>query len=271
MDSNGQGNMHINKRKIFLVDDVNYYLVSIKERLKKKYEIFTIQTSETLFELLENVIPEIILLDIAMPDINGFDILEKLKEEKLYADIPVIFLTATKDTDSMIKAMKMGAVDFMLKPFTDEELIEAVEFQLVPQAKMKNKPIILAIDDDPSILTSAKHVLSDLYTVYTLPKAESCREILKVVVPDLFLLDLQMPSVSGFELIPIIREHREHHYTPIVFLTSEGSREAVSQAIFVGAVDYITKPIDDSILRGKMAVHTKDYVIRRRIRELIKL
>ncbi|MDR2546190.1 MAG: response regulator [Lachnospiraceae bacterium] len=262
--------MESSRRKIFLVDDVKYYLVAIKERLKSKYEIYPIQTAESLLEMLVNVTPELILLDINMPDTDGFEIIKMLKENPTYETIPVVFLTGSKDKESMVKAMKLGANDFILKPFTDNDIIDSVEVQLNPQAKARNKPIVLAIDDNPSILMSVKQLLSDSYTVFTLPKAESCREILKVTVPDLFLLDIQMPTLSGFDLVAIIREHEEHELTPIVFLTSESDVNTVSKAIYMGAVDYITKPIDDAILREKMAAHLKSYLMRRRIRDLTK-
>ena len=77
-----------------------------------------------------------------------------------------------------------------------------------------------------------------------------------------------MPVLSGFELIPIIRRISGHEETPIVFLTSEGTNDNVFAAIGFGASDFIIKPFDDAVLREKMAVYLKDFIMRRRIRQL---
>ena len=91
-----------------------------------------------------------------------------------------------------------------------------------------------------------------------------------MITPDLFILDCQMPVYSGFDLVPIIRRIREHEETPIIFLTSEGTIDNISVAINLGARDFIIKPIDEAILREKVALHIKDFMMRRRIRSLTK-
>jgi two-component system chemotaxis response regulator CheY len=93
-------------------------------------------------------------------------------------------------------------------------------------------------------------------------------ELLKKIIPDLFLLDYNMPVLNGFDLIPIIRKFPGHEETPIVFLTSEGTIDHVTAARHFGACDYIIKPIDKKVLREKIAMHLTDFVIRRRIRAI---
>jgi PleD family two-component response regulator len=273
MEDNGhtkenQGGM---LKKIIYVDDVNYSLIMIKERLKRYYEVFPTQSVEKMFEVLERVKPDIILLDINMPDINGFDAIEKLKADTRYKDIPIIFLTSQKDRKSIIKGMSLGAADFVTKPVLTEKLIEYIDYIFDPEKRAAVKPIVLAIDDSPSILRTVNSLLSDQYIVYTLPEVrveKVLKDILRKIVPDLFLLDYNMPVLTGFDLIPIIRKIPGHEETPILFLTSEGSIDHVTVAANLGVSDYIVKPIDEAILREKIAKHTKDYIIRRRIRSL---
>jgi len=254
------------RRKIILVDDVSFHLMSTKERLKKYYEVFPAQSAEDLFELLENVKPELILLDINMPDSDGYETIERLKKDERYFAIPVIFLTSKNDKESINKGMALGAVDFIKKPFTDSDVYDCIEYQLDPLKKSRNKPVILAIDDCPSILNSIKHLLGSEYTVYTLAESKNIKALLKMVTPDLFLLDCKMPVLSGFDLIPIIREHNDYADTPIMFLTSEGTIDTISVAINLGASDFIIKPIDSATLRVKIALQLKDFIIRRRMR-----
>jgi PleD family two-component response regulator len=258
------------KRKIIVVDDIKFYTLSIKERFKTRYDIFPAHNAEDLFDLLENVKPELILLDINIPDCNGYEILKKLKGNNKYAEIPVIFLTSEYSKQSIVKGMGLGAVDFVKKPFADADLIKCIEHHLDPVREKDNKPVILAIDDNPTILKAVNSLLRDKYSVYTLPEPTKITALLEMVTPDLFLLDCQMPGLSGFDLIPMIRKIREHEETPIVFLSSEGTINNISAAIDLGACDFITKPINENILRDKTALHLKDYNMRRRIRALSK-
>ena len=257
-------------RKIVVVDDVNFHLLNFIERLKKHYEIYPAQSAEILFEILENITPDLILLDINMPEVDGFKILEKLKTDSPYADIPVIFLTGKTKRQNAIKAIQLGAVDFLTKPFTDEHVIESIEYQLDPEKRRANKPIILAVDDSPIILQEVNYELQEFYTVYTLPDPEKLKDLLKIITPDLFILDYKMPKLSGFELVPIIRDFHAHAETPIIFLTTEGTIDHISTAINLGAFDFMVKPIDPDVLHTKVGASLKDYIIRRRIRTLDK-
>jgi len=256
-----------NRRKIIIVDDVNYVLATIKERLKNVYEIYPAQTGEILFEILEKVYPELIILDIQMPESNGFDIIQQLKADPRYQNIPVIFLSGNKtDRKSVYKGMSLGAVDFITKPINNDKLIDCIESHLDPQRAAENRPIILAVDDNPSILQTLNYLLCGDYKVYTLPHPQAIRDVLDRVVPDLFLLDCHMPVMHGFELVPLIRSDPEHEHTPIVFLTSEGTIDNVSVATNIGASGFIVKPIDEVILKEKIASVLSDYIARRRIR-----
>jgi putative two-component system response regulator len=259
----------IELKKIIYIDDIQFHLLSLKERLNERYEIYTTQSVEKMFEIISRVKPDLILLDVNMPEVNGFEAIGQLKADRRYAEIPIIFLTAQKDKKSIITGMSLGASDFIVKPYTNDELINCIEYQFDTERQQANRPIILAVDDNPSILQSLTTILSDKYTVFTVPEVKSeqmLRELLKRVVPDLFILDYHMPGMSGFDLIPIIRKIPEHEETPIVFLTSEGTVDNLSAAIHLGACDFMTKPIDDTVLRKRIATHLYDYIMRRRIR-----
>ena len=256
------------RRKIIVVDDVKFHLLSMKERLKNNYEIYPAQSTGILFEILENVFPELILLDVNMPESDGYETIQILKSDARYAGIPVVFMTSNKDKKSAVKAMKLGAADFITKPFTDLEVIECIENQLNPEKFDANKPVILAVDDEPSILKSINYLLHAQYRIYTLPEPGQIKKVLKMITPDLFLLDCQMPGLSGFDLVPIIRETPFHEETPIIFVTSEGTRDNVYVASNYGASDFMVKPIDEAILREKVALHLANFVMRRRIRVL---
>ena len=258
------------RKKIVYVDDVQFMLLSVKDSLKKHYEVYPTQSAEKLFEIISRVTPDLILLDISMPEMDGYEIIKRLKESDRFSNVPVIFLTGKSDKDSVSQAMDLGAADILFKPVADSKLIERIEYQFNLQKQQENKPIILAVDDSPSILKSVNYTLNDKYKVYTLNRPEAITEILKRLTPDLFLLDCNMPVLSGFDLIDIIRKIPMHEETPIVFLTSERDNDTVFAAIGRGVSDYIVKPIDEAVLRDKMAVHLKDFIRHRLMRSIPK-
>ena len=255
--------MEHKRRKIIIVDDINYYLQTIRGRLKNDYQVYPAQTSKELFELLETVEPELILLDIAIPETDGFEIIKQLKNDTRYLHIPVVFLSAKSDKESITKGMSLGAVDFIAKPFRNTVLIECIENHLDPSRYDNIKPVIMAIDDNPSMLRSIKSVLSDEYKVYTLTEPLTLKEALKKVTPDLFILDCLMPEITGFDLVPVIRSVLRHKETPIVFLTSEGTSDYVSTALSLGSASFIVKPVDGDILKQKVKAALTNYMTLR--------
>lgn len=117
----------------------------------------------------------------------------------------------------------------------------------------ENKPLILAVDDSLDILTGIASVLSSEYSVFKLPKPAMLENVLQKVTPALFLLDYQMPELSGFDLVPIIRRFKKHENTPIIFLTSAGTVDNIATSIALGACDFIVKPFNPAVLREKIA------------------
>jgi PleD family two-component response regulator len=114
---------------------------------------------------------------------------------------------------------------------------------------------VLAVDDAPSMIKTISSVLDSEYKVYGLTKPAMVEKFLRQITPELFLLDYQMPEISGFELVPVIRSFEEHKDTPIIFLTSMGTIDHVSAAYSLGACDFIVKPFQDTILAEKVAKH----------------
>lgn len=119
------------RSRIILVDDVMSYLEQGRNMLKTFYEVFPAPSAAKLFEILENVIPDLILLDIEMPEMDGYEAIRKLKADERYSDIPVIFLTALSDVNSEREGFDLGAVDYVQKPFSAPLLIKRIENQLL--------------------------------------------------------------------------------------------------------------------------------------------
>jgi len=117
-------------KTIFVVDDSETNLSVAKDALKGDYRVTTMASAAKMFQLLEKRIPDLILLDIEMPEMNGFEALEVLKGNSALAKIPVIFLTSVTDIKVEVRGFEMGVVDFIHKPFSAPVLINRLKTHL---------------------------------------------------------------------------------------------------------------------------------------------
>ena len=118
------------RKTIFVVDDNNTNLIAAKDALNDDYKVITLSSAERMFNLLQNVLPDLIILDIEMPDIDGFAALKRLKSNPATKHIPVIFVTVMSDASIEARGFKLGAVDFMTKPFSKPVLLRRIKNHL---------------------------------------------------------------------------------------------------------------------------------------------
>lgn len=126
-------NMEINpsEYKILIVDDVMSNVLLLKVLLtNEKFAIATASNGRQALEQVDATNPDLILLDVMMPDMSGFEVAQKLKSNPKTAEIPIIFLTALNSTADIVKGFQVGANDFITKPFNKEELIIRVSHQI---------------------------------------------------------------------------------------------------------------------------------------------
>ena len=126
------------EKTIFVVDDNDTNLAKAKQSLEGDYRVFPLPSAVKLLSLLEKIIPDLILLDIEMPEMNGFEAIQKLKADTRFADIPVIFLTANIDEKSELAGFDMGAADYISKPFSVPRLLKRVTNQLLLASQKKD-------------------------------------------------------------------------------------------------------------------------------------
>jgi putative two-component system response regulator len=118
------------KKKIVAVDDNPENLGVLKNTLKEKYTVFPVLSAAEMFELLEHVKPDLILLDVEMPEMSGHEAAKKLKADGNKKEIPFMFLTSRNDEASIQKGFGLGAVDYIPKPIDVPVLLERIEKHL---------------------------------------------------------------------------------------------------------------------------------------------
>jgi len=155
--------------KILVVDDSPIQIGHLKKCLSKSgFEIYTTTKSDEAVEIIEEVMPDLILLDIMMPKKDGYCICEVLKSSAATKDIPIIFITAKIEREDKIKGFRMGAFDYITKPFYTEEVEalvkNAINLKLF-QDELKNKNSILevlSIRDELTLLYNRRYVIKRL-------------------------------------------------------------------------------------------------------------
>ena len=160
------------KKCICLVDDNLVCLNTGKSLLQNKYTIVTIPSGEKLLALLEKAKPDLILLDVEMPGMNGYDTIKELKANPNTAGIPVIFLTGKDEPENEFLGLSLGAVDYITKPFSPPLLFKRIELQL--QLESQKRTLC-------EYLTWVAEI-SDIRNEYTGRRAERIQGYLKLLL-----------------------------------------------------------------------------------------
>lgn len=109
-----------NRERILVVDDDFMNLKAVEYILRNEFEVICVNSGAECLSFIQETVPDMILLDLYMPDMNGFEVLERLKSDDRCKDVPVIFLTADDDKQTEVKGFQAGALDFVTKPFIAE-------------------------------------------------------------------------------------------------------------------------------------------------------
>jgi len=130
--------MDSNHKTIYLVDDNMTNLMVGKNALAKYYNIITLNSGKLLLKMLEKNIPDLILLDVDMPEMSGYDVIKIIKSKKETKHIPIIFLTAKNEDENELEGFSLGAIDYITKPFSPIRLLKRIEVHLIMEAQKKS-------------------------------------------------------------------------------------------------------------------------------------
>jgi diguanylate cyclase (GGDEF)-like protein len=191
---------------------------------------------------IEQDAPTVVLLDpdITHPTTDSLRLLAKLSHQT--PAVPVLVLTSHDRLTDRLEVAQLGGHSFLHKPMPPAQVLKAIA-QAAQQAETA-KQRVMVVDDDPLILATLKGFLQPWgLSVTTLNNPQQFWETLKSCSPDLLILDVKMPAVSGVELCQIIRNNSRWGRLPIIFLTAHTDAAIVNQMFSVGADDFVSKPI----------------------------
>lgn len=214
-------------------------------------------------QLLRSEAVHLVIADLDMQDMDGLSLLESMRAEPRFASLPFMLMAAGLDRESASKAIRLGIGDLLVKPFTTRRLIERIQRLLQRDTEAAARPAeaasaeratILVVDDTPENLQLVADLFRERFKVKIAHNGEKALAICQSdAPPDLILLDVMMPGMDGFEVARRLREHHASEYTPIIFVTAMTDEASRQKGLNLGAIDYVSKPIDPGLLKLRVS------------------
>ena len=250
--------------KILTVDDSKTIRMIVTRAFKGfACEIFEATDGVEGLTVAQRERPDIILLDLTMPVMDGAEMLGKLKSDPDLRSIPVVMLTAESGRENVLRIAKLGVRDYLVKPFKEELIVERVgrivdlkaKNEAAVRAKRFDDPLnILVVDDKPAIVEQVQAGLTGLpWTVQGSAQAGQAVDFCSQSVPDVILISLSLPESSGFILFQMLRASVRTKGIPILALSVKNANEEQMRAQQLGFSGIVTKPIDFTDLQSKIS------------------
>jgi len=231
--------------KILVVDDDEHILQLLRHHLEAEgYQVLTAQGGEDIPRLARNLQPDLITLDVLLGEVDGFEVLEELKQDATTAGIPVIIVSIVPDAEA--RGLTLGAAGYISKPFEELEVLDRVRTVLSSLGVGGNGQLsqVLVVDDDHHIVDWLKDALTNSgFTVRGAYNGHEALALAREDSPDLILLDLKMPDMDGYEVIRHLRREQTTRGIPVIIITGNPLDDYDQVRILgMGVEHMLTKP-----------------------------
>jgi PAS domain S-box-containing protein len=262
------------KKNILIVEDNEEAIVQIKSLLESAgYEIDIALGGEMAIEHLKNKTPDAIILDLMMPIIDGFEVLESLQSKSSTAKIPVLVLSAKDLSGEEIKRLnsynvqqlvQKGAIDIENLLRIIQKMTTKTDKNVFITSSVKNsnaqkrskvtgdKIKVLVIEDNPDNMVTIKAILGEEYIISEAYDGIEGLNKTLTELPDIILLDISLPKMNGFEVLEEIRKNPEAMHINVIAVTAKAMKQDKEDIQNAGFDGYITKPIDADVLISKI-------------------
>lgn len=250
--------------KILTVDDSKSVRIIINKTFKP-YDIEVIEACNGVEGLAaaSKDRPDLIILDVTMPVMDGVEMLTKLKADAELKQIPVLMLTAEAGRENVLKIAKIGIRDYIVKPFQPDVIIEKasriVDLRPREEKEDRQKSIhdeanILVVDDKPAIIQQIeKGIPMENWKVHGLSTAGETIDYCEKKTPDIIIISLSLPDDAAINLFRLLRSNTKTKFTPIFGLAVKTDKDQIAKAQSSGVTTIVTKPIDFNDLENKIS------------------
>ncbi|MBE0538770.1 MAG: response regulator [Ignavibacterium sp.] len=256
------------KRSVLIIDDDKTIRKLISHHLKlNNYIPFEAENTHQAFDILKNENIDLVLSDVTMEGMDGFEFCQKVRENENHRFLPFIFVTAKNTLEDKSKAVESGGDDIITKPFDIKELILKTHalirrsdiYRTYGIRKSLNKsfdevtPKILFVDDDTSMAKLFKYNLEKAgYDCIVASSVDEAMDLIKVQPPDVIVSDIMMPKIDGFEFRKMILDIPSLKDIPFIFLTAKGREEDILDGYDLGITDYVVKTAGPKVVVAKV-------------------
>ncbi len=235
--SQAEGKPERTSKRVLVVEDDDDIANLIRLHLAGDgREVLIAQRGDEALEMAQRERPDLITLDVLLPDADGFGVLEQLKSNPITRGIPVIVVSILQDQDD---GLRLGAVDYITKPIDEERLVRAVRRVLVRGGT------VLAVDDDKDTLALMREALrAHNFGVRTTTRGKRVLRVAREVQPALILLDLKLQDMDGYAVLKKLKDDPETQAIPVIVVTgSPVIDDAKRQKVLaLGAASFVAKP-----------------------------
>jgi len=223
---------------VLVVDDDEQLAELMKSLLVKDgYKVIVVHTLAKADLVLQQAIPEAILLDVQLPDGNGLDWMKQLRSKDYGKDVPIIVLTGKEPDLQHYGHPRL--IDWLTKPFDEKRLFRALQYAMAPESK--RTPKVLVVDDDGPTREVIIHQLKEL-GVECLEAADGAQAIhlVRLENPDLIILDIGLPNPDGYGVVQILRQEQAKT-TPLIVYTSRDMTNDDMDKLTLGLTRHLVK------------------------------
>lgn len=280
--------------RVLVVDDILPNVKLLEAKLSSEYyDVLTATSGEEALVKVANDSPDIVLLDVMMPGMDGFEVCKRIKADPATAHIPVVMVTALTDSTDRVRGLQAGADDFLSKPVNDIALMARVrslvrlkmtvdewrvrentasQFGVTEEkANVMNEPVegasILLVEDQDfetdKIITTFRQDNDTIRAVKTGMEAMECAAMQDF---DLMIISLNLRNEDGLRLCSHLRSSERTRSIPILMLGTEEDMGRIAHGLEIGAHDYLLRPID----RNEILARARSQIRRKRFQDRLR-
>ncbi|MFP4097967.1 MAG: PleD family two-component system response regulator [Alphaproteobacteria bacterium] len=280
--------------RVLVVDDILPNVKLLEAKLASEYyEVITATSGKEALEKVQNENPDIVLLDVMMPGMDGFEVCSRMKSTPETAHIPVVMVTALTDIQDKVHGLEVGADDFLSKPINDTALMARVrslvrlkmaldewrirenaanQFGVVTErTNLMEEPVegarILLVEDrqyDKDKIVNA--LAADLNIVISAPNGVKAMEMVTAQEFDVLMVSLNLKDEDGLRLCSHLRSNERTRALPIILIADDKDMARVAHGMEIGAYDYILRPIEKTELVARMRTQIRRKRFQERLR-----
>ncbi len=281
--------------RILVVDDIAANVRLLEARLRAEYfEVRTATNGRSALDIAENERVDLVLLDVMMPDLSGYEVCAKLKANPNTANIPVVMVTSLDQPEDRVRGLEAGADEFLTKPVSETSLLARVkslvrlkmvtdELELraatmqsvgINPAEILTDPNeiagkVLVVDDRENSTQRIRKALQNPLAVEVTADPADAVLMAERSDFDLFIISLSLKAGDGLRLCTQVKTIDRLRHTPVLLITDADETSQVARALDLGVNDYVIRPVDENELRARVRTQLRRKRYQDRLRNMV--